>query len=528
MDGGFENLLDEGIISEVISRLKSGKEADVYIVRYGGKVCAAKVYKDRAMRSFKNNSAYKEGRTVRNSRSQRAINRKTTFGQAAAEDAWKAAEADALYKLHAAEVRVPTPVMFLDGVLLMELVLGADGNAAPRIIDTQLTVAEANAAYRDMLTQLVRILACDLIHGDLSPYNVLWGAAGPVIIDFPQIISASHNSSSENFFIRDARNILGHFASIDPSLNARSGDAHEIWRAYVRRELTPDFVPTGRAQPFFPRGRRGGFEGDAHGAARGPMNRGPRPNPVLPSAPHAPSHAAPHAASHSGARTDHRPPPNRGNHTGPNGAGLNGPGPNGQQHARPQSHGTAHPNSRPHAPLPQAPHAPNSRPNMPSNSRGHAGSHSGSHAGHSGSRRQVHVPEVIVRPNRAGAPTTDAAPREHAPAHREHAPIPREHAPREHTPREHAPIPREHAPRDHAPREHAPIPREHAPRDHAPREHAPREHATAPRHQAVPSRDRAPSPSVRTEARGERPAAPRTDRDGNDAKPTHRRRRRRH
>src|SRR3954452_19209670 len=98
--GGLENLVDQGVISEVIGRLKSGKEADVYIVRYGGQVVAAKVYKDRAHRSFKNNAAYKEGRTVRNSRSQRAIDRKTTFGQAAAEDAWKATEADALYKLH--------------------------------------------------------------------------------------------------------------------------------------------------------------------------------------------------------------------------------------------------------------------------------------------------------------------------------------------------------------------------------------------------------------------------------------------
>ena len=198
-DSGFEHLLAEGVISEVLGRLKSGKEADVYAVRYGGKVVAAKVYKERAHRSFKNNAVYMEGRSVRNSRSQRAMDRKTSFGQAASEEAWKSAEADAIYKLHAAEVRVPAPVMFLDGVLLMELVCDANGEAAPRLIDVHLTPADANAAYRDMLTQLVRILSCDLIHGDLSPYNVLWAAAGPTIIDFPQIISASHSSSSEAF-----------------------------------------------------------------------------------------------------------------------------------------------------------------------------------------------------------------------------------------------------------------------------------------------------------------------------------------
>ena len=251
MASGLEHLLAEGVISEVIARLQSGKEAEVFVVRFGGRVVAAKVYKDRAQRSFKNNSAYKEGRAVRSSRSQRAIERGSKFGKAAAEDAWKTAEADALYKLHAAEVRVPTPVLYLDGVLLMELVLDSEGNAARRLIDTDLTPAQANLAYHDMLGQLVRILSCDLIHGDLSPYNVLWSASGPTIIDFPQIVSASHNSSSEQFFLRDADNILGHFARIDRSLLARRGDPREIWNAYRRRELTPEFRPTGHHRPAF-------------------------------------------------------------------------------------------------------------------------------------------------------------------------------------------------------------------------------------------------------------------------------------
>ncbi len=175
----LESLLDEGVISEIYGRLKSGKEADVYTVCYGDVVVAAKVYKDRAQRSFKSNSTYKEGRAVRNSRSQRAMDRGSKFGQEAAEDAWKSAEATALYKLHAAGVRVPTPVLFLEGVLFMELVRGANGEPAPRLIDSDLSVAEARTAYLDMLSQLVRILSCDLIHGDLSPYNVLWAESGP-------------------------------------------------------------------------------------------------------------------------------------------------------------------------------------------------------------------------------------------------------------------------------------------------------------------------------------------------------------
>ncbi len=247
----LESLLEEGVINEIYGRLKSGKEAEVFAVSYGESVVAAKVYKDRAQRNFKNNAAYLEGRSVRNSRSQRAMDRGTRFGQEAAEEAWKVAEANALYKLHAAGVRVPTPVMFLDGVLLMELVRGSDGEPAPRLIDSELTREEAHAAYLDMVSQLVKMLCCDLIHGDLSPYNVLWATTGVTLIDFPQTMAAAQNSRAESFFQRDARNILGHFAAIEPSLRGRlNGDAREIWRAYVRRELTPDFMPSGRSQQF--------------------------------------------------------------------------------------------------------------------------------------------------------------------------------------------------------------------------------------------------------------------------------------
>jgi RIO kinase 1 len=248
MDNPLGPLLEEGIISEVLGRLQSGKEAEVFIVRYGERVVAAKVYKDHSQRSFKNKSAYKEGRGVRNSRDQRAMGRRSAFGKDTEEDAWKSAEVDAMYKLHAADVRIPAPVLYFEGVLLMDLVLDAEGVTARRLIDTTINAEQANAAYHDMLVQLVRMLSCDLIHGDLSPYNVLWAAGGATIIDFPQIVSAAQNSNSERFFLRDAENILGHFRGIDPRLEARRGDAGEIWRAYMRRELTSDFLPTGKLQ----------------------------------------------------------------------------------------------------------------------------------------------------------------------------------------------------------------------------------------------------------------------------------------
>ena len=239
-------LLTDGVIDEVVSRLKGGKEADVWLVRAGGHVVAAKVYKARQTRSFKNDAAYKEGRKVRNTRTQRAMDRGSRFGQAASEEAWKAKESDAMFRLHAAGVRVPRPVLFHEGVLLMELVLDAHGHPAPRLVDARIAREQAAGIYADLRRQAVGMLACGLIHGDLSPYNVLLGGHGPVVIDLPQVIDAAHNSQSEAFFLRDLENVRRFCAALDPAVGGE-GDGREIWRAYVRRELTAGFVPTGRA-----------------------------------------------------------------------------------------------------------------------------------------------------------------------------------------------------------------------------------------------------------------------------------------
>lgn len=254
MNDSFDLLIADGLIDEVLGRLKTGKEAEVWLVRQGDEVVAAKLYKNRESRSFKNNAGYTEGRQIRNSRTRRAIAKGSRFGRQAAEEAWKEAEANALYALHAAGVRVPTPVLYAEGVLLMELVLGADGHPAPRLIDVDFTPEQARAAYADLRQQVVRMLCCDLIHGDLSPYNVLWGAEGPTIIDLPQTIAAAVNNRSFFYFQRDLENLRRFFASFDRSLHRHRGDARAIWTAYERRELEPDFVPEALETPPRPAG----------------------------------------------------------------------------------------------------------------------------------------------------------------------------------------------------------------------------------------------------------------------------------
>lgn len=255
MTDQLDVLLADGVIDEVLGRLKSGKEANISLVRRGDHVLAAKVYKDRATRSFKNNADYKEGRKVRNSRTQRAIEGGGRFGRDAAEQAWKSAEADALYKLVGSGVRVPEPVMFYEGVLLMELVKDGDGRPAPRMIDVAIERAEAVGVYADLVAQIIAMLCCDLIHGDLSPYNILAAADGPTIIDFPQVVSAVHSSRAEFFFLRDFDNVVRFVSDFDPALAIHRHDGRAIWRAYVSRELTRDFVPP---PPPPPQARGGG------------------------------------------------------------------------------------------------------------------------------------------------------------------------------------------------------------------------------------------------------------------------------
>ncbi|NOJ88455.1 hypothetical protein HNV26_22970, partial [Myxococcus xanthus] len=135
MNDSLETLLADGIIEAIIGQLKTGKEAEVWLVQHAGQIVAAKLYKERHERNFRNNAGYREGREVRNSRTRRAMEKGSRFGQNAAEDAWKSAESDSLYKLHAQGVRVPTPVLFYEGILLMEVVLDPEGHPAPRMVE---------------------------------------------------------------------------------------------------------------------------------------------------------------------------------------------------------------------------------------------------------------------------------------------------------------------------------------------------------------------------------------------------------
>lgn len=242
---GLVALLDDGIIDAVIGQLKSGKEASVFLVRAGGEIRCAKVYKDADKRGFHKLAEYQEGRRARGSRDQRAMSKRSKHGRAEQEAAWKNAEVQALYRLQAAGVRVPRPYGFFDGVLIMEVITDGQGHAAPRLNDVTPSPEQARAWHAFLMGQIVRMLCAGLIHGDLSEFNVLAGPDGPVIIDLPQAVDAAGNNNAFRMLQRDVNNISAYCGRAAPELLERD-DAHELWKLYESRELRPDTVLTGR------------------------------------------------------------------------------------------------------------------------------------------------------------------------------------------------------------------------------------------------------------------------------------------
>ncbi len=238
-------LVEDGLVDDVLRSLKSGKEADVFVVRCGDEIRCAKVYKEANKRNFRNNVLYQEGRNVRGSRQARALEKGSRYGRKEAEEAWLSSEVDALYRLAAAGVRVPQPFGFFDGVLLMELVTDDDGNAAPRLGDVEFDADTARELHGVMIGEIVQMLCAGLVHGDLSEYNVLIGPDGPVIIDLPQAVNAAGNNNAFAMLERDVENMSNYFGQFAPELIG-TDYAEEIWQLYSSGKLEEATELTGR------------------------------------------------------------------------------------------------------------------------------------------------------------------------------------------------------------------------------------------------------------------------------------------
>ncbi len=244
-DAGLQGLLERGLITELIGELKSGKEATVYLARGPQGLLAAKLYRDAAVRSFKNDSRYREGRFVGDARVKKAIEQRSKTGVDTQQALWIMHEYTQLWALHNAGVPVPKPVVGpgvddcarAGRVVLMEFI-GDDTGAAPRLADLRLSPDEAEEAFSQSVELLKTLLGLGKIHGDFSAYNLLWWQGRVIIIDVPQMIEVHENPNAAELLERDV-------FSLCRSLKSVQADPDEVLEQVKRSAPHVAFSGTG-------------------------------------------------------------------------------------------------------------------------------------------------------------------------------------------------------------------------------------------------------------------------------------------
>jgi RIO kinase 1 len=206
-----------GAIDTELGILKTGKEADVFLLERadphdpaGGVVMAAKRYRDEEHRNFHRSASYTEGRRVRNSRDARAMTKKTSHGRAVAAGQWAGAEWGALTHCWELGLPVPYPVQIDGTELLMEWIT-VDGDTAPRLAQTRPRGEQLTSYFDQMRDVLAELARHGLVHGDLSPYNVLAAGDRLVVIDLPQMVDLVGNPAGMDFLLRDCTNLCRWF-----------------------------------------------------------------------------------------------------------------------------------------------------------------------------------------------------------------------------------------------------------------------------------------------------------------------------
>ena len=200
--------------------LKTGKEADVHLVERGvpgtDRRCllAAKRYRSGQHRLFHRDAGYLEGRRVRESRVNRAMTGRTSFGKEVIAGQWAAAEFTALCRLWELGVAVPYPVQILGTEVLQEFIGDTDdAAAAPRLAQLRPDTADLADLWRQLVEALTTMARAGWAHGDLSAYNLLVHDGRLVVIDLPQIVDVVANPRGREFLQRDARNVATWFSA---------------------------------------------------------------------------------------------------------------------------------------------------------------------------------------------------------------------------------------------------------------------------------------------------------------------------
>jgi RIO kinase 1 len=226
-------------ISDVLRKVKVGKEASVYLCRSGEQVqtplLAAKVYRPRMLRNLKNDQLYREGRDVLDENGHaiidlgmlKAQHKRSVYGEQIRHQSWIAHEFYALKELHEAGASVPIAYEMAPRAILMSY-LGDESMNAPSLNDVTLQPGEASSLFDRILDNLHLLLSCGRIHGDLSAYNILYWEGNCVLIDFPQVIRIHGNRNAYPIFERDVTRLCEYFIDQGLSLDPQRIAAH-LW-----------------------------------------------------------------------------------------------------------------------------------------------------------------------------------------------------------------------------------------------------------------------------------------------------------
>ena len=248
----LNEIAGQQLISDVLRKVKAGKEASLYLCRSGSNIdanlVAAKVYRPRSLRNLKNDSIYRVGRTdlgedgaaLFKEADVKAIMKRSNYGEELRHTSWIAYEFKTLEKLYEAGADVPKPYAMLKNSILMEYI-GDAGNPAPMLNSVTLASDEARQLFDRVVLNLNLLLTNEWIHGDLSAYNILYWDGDITLIDFPQVVHPESNPSAWTIFLRDVTRVCQYFQSQGVKCDARKL-ATDLWTAHghkVVKEVDP-------------------------------------------------------------------------------------------------------------------------------------------------------------------------------------------------------------------------------------------------------------------------------------------------
>jgi RIO kinase 1 len=239
----LEDFYRQQWFDDVLRLIKGGgKEASVYQCQANqttpGKYLAAKVYRPRKFRQLRNDSLYREGRSllddegheIRDDRALHAIEKRTNFGMRLMHTSWIEHEFQTMTLLHQAGADIPQPFVSGNNAILMAYI-GWDDVAAPTLNTVHLSLQEAKVIFDRLLYNIDLMLSHHRVHGDLSAYNILYLEGEIFLIDFPQAIDPQVNSNAYAIFCRDIRRICEYFQHQGVHRNAQIL-ADDLWQKH--------------------------------------------------------------------------------------------------------------------------------------------------------------------------------------------------------------------------------------------------------------------------------------------------------